>query len=132
LLVRSMMADLGDEERLASGVDRTGLLYAIVNGTVKLGFALAAGVFVLLARLGFDPKVHSAGGDAALVALYVYAPAILGLLVSAIMLRYPLDAAAHAQIRRQLEARDAATPVDPEPKPDAHAVFPAAAPRPAD
>ncbi|MBC7670357.1 MAG: MFS transporter, partial [Gemmatimonadaceae bacterium] len=37
LLVRSMMADIGDEERLASGVDRTGLLYAVVNGTVKLG-----------------------------------------------------------------------------------------------
>jgi hypothetical protein len=33
LLVRAMMADIGDEERLASGVDRTGLLYAIVNGT---------------------------------------------------------------------------------------------------
>jgi GPH family glycoside/pentoside/hexuronide:cation symporter len=132
LLVRAMMADIGDEERLITGVDRTGLLYAIVNGTVKLGFALAAGVFVLLERFGFDPKVHSQSGDAALVALYVYAPALLGVLVSAIMLRYPLDAARHAQIRRQLEARDAAAPADPEPKPDVHAAFPTAAPRPAD
>jgi GPH family glycoside/pentoside/hexuronide:cation symporter len=65
LLVRSMMADIGDEERLASGVDRTGLLYAIVNGTVKLGYALAIGVFLLLSWLGFDPKVPSAQGDTA-------------------------------------------------------------------
>jgi len=128
LLVRAMMADIGDEERLATGVDRTGLLYAIVNGTVKLGFALAIGVFLLLAQMGFDPKVPSAAGDAALVALYAYAPAVLGVLVSAIMLRYPLDAARHAEIRRQLEARDAAVPADPELKPDAHAAFPAAAP----
>jgi Na+/melibiose symporter-like transporter len=62
LLVRSMMADIGDEERLNTGVDRTGLLYAIVNGTVKLGFALAIGVFLVLEKLGFDPKIPSAAG----------------------------------------------------------------------
>jgi MazG family protein len=74
LLVRSMMADLGDEERLASGVDRTGLLYAIVNGTVKLGYALAIGVFIVLAKLGFDPKVPSAQGDTALIASTPWRP----------------------------------------------------------
>ena len=31
VLVRSMMADIGDEERLESGVDKTGLLYAIAR-----------------------------------------------------------------------------------------------------
>ena len=119
LLVRSMMADLGDEERLASGVDRTGLLYAIVNGTVKLGYALAIGVFILLAKLGFDPKVPSAQGDLALIVLYGVAPAVLALLVCAIILRYPLDATAHAEIRRQLDERDAAEPL-PSPSPEPH------------
>jgi GPH family glycoside/pentoside/hexuronide:cation symporter len=119
LLVRSMMADLGDEERLASGVDRTGLLYAIVNGTVKLGYALAIGVFLLLAQLGFDPKVPSAQGDTALIVLYAVAPAALGLLVCAVILRYPLDATAHAEIRRQLDERDAAEPL-PSPSPEPH------------
>ncbi len=128
LLVRSMMADLGDEERLASGVDRTGLLYAVVNGTVKLGYALAVGVFLLLARLGFDPKVPSAQGDAALIGLYAVTPAVLGLLVCAIILRYPLDATAHAEIRRQLDARDAAEPL-PSPSPEPH-VAPLVAPKP--
>lgn len=129
LLVRSMMADIGDEERLHSGVDRTGLLYAIVNGTVKLGFALAIGVFLLLAWLGFDPKIPSAQGDMALITMYAVAPAALGLLVCAIILRYPLDAAAHAEIRRQLDARDAAEPL-PSPSPEPH-VSPLLTPKPA-
>lgn len=129
LLVRSMMADIGDEERLHSGVDRTGLLYAVVNGTVKLGYALAIGVFLVLSWLGFDPKVPSAQGDTALIALYAAAPALLGLLVCAIILRYPLDATAHAEIRRQLDERDAAEPLS-SPSPEPH-VAPLAAPRPA-
>ena len=108
LLVRSMMADIGDEERLNTGVDRTGLLYAIVNGTVKLGFALAIGVFLVLEKLGFDPKIPSAQGDTALIVLYTAVPAVLGVLVSIIIVRYPLDAKRHAEIRAQLDARDAA------------------------
>ncbi|AYV48073.1 MFS transporter [Caulobacter flavus] len=108
LLVRSMMADIGDEERLNTGVDRTGLLYAIVNGTVKLGFALAIGVFLVLEKLGFDPKIPSAQGDTALIVLYTVVPAALGVLVSVIIVRYPLDAKRHAEIRAKLDARDAA------------------------
>ncbi|MBO9709438.1 MAG: MFS transporter [Caulobacter sp.] len=129
LLVRSMMADIGDEERLISGVDRTGLLYAIVNGTVKLGYALAIGVFIVLGKLGFDPKAPSAQGDTALIALYAILPAVLGLLVCAIILRYRLDAKAHAEIRRQLDERDAAEPL-PSSSPEPH-VSPLVAPRPA-
>ncbi len=120
LLVRSMMADIGDEERLASGADRTGLLYALVNGTVKLGHALAIGSFPLLALLGFDPKLPTALGDAALIALYAVVPAAMGLVVAAVMLRYPLDATRVAEIQRQLAARDAATPSPHQPKPDSH------------
>jgi GPH family glycoside/pentoside/hexuronide:cation symporter len=129
LLVRSMMADIGDEERLHGGVDRTGLLYAIVNGTVKLGYALAIGVFVVLERLGFDPKVPSAQGDTALICLYAVAPAVLCLVVCVTILRYPLDATAHAEIRRQLDARDTVEPL-PSPSPEPH-VSPLVSPKPA-
>jgi Na+/melibiose symporter-like transporter len=108
VLVRSMMADIGDEERLESGVDKTGLLYAIVTGTVKLGYALAVAVFIALGWMGFDPKVPTPEGDAALIGLYAFAPAALGLVVAAIMMRYPLDATRLAEIQRQLAARDAA------------------------
>ena len=123
LLVRSMMADIGDEERLQSGVDKTGLLYAIVTGTVKLGYALAVGVFIVLGWMGFDPKTQTPAGDAALIGLYAFAPAGLGLLVAAIMLRYPLDANRVAEIQRQLAARDAATESrTPAAEADPHAV----------
>jgi Na+/melibiose symporter-like transporter len=118
LLVRAMMADIGDEERLASGADRTGLLYAIVNGTVKLGHAFAIGAFPLLALFGFDPKSPTATGETALIALYAIVPAAMGLVVAAVMLRYPLDATRVAEIQRQLAARDAATPSPHEPEPD--------------
>ncbi len=123
LLVRAMMADIGDEERLATGVDKTGLLYAIVTGTVKLGYALAVGVFIILGELGFDPKTPTAAGDAALVGLYAFAPAALGLVVAAVMMRYPLDANRLAEIQRQLAARDAAeASSQPATQPDPHAV----------
>lgn len=119
VLVRAMMADIGDEERLTSGVDRTGLLYAILTGTVKMGYALAIGAFPVLQWLGFDPKVPSVSGDTALIAMYAVVPAAMGLVVAAIMLRYPLDAARVAEIQRQLAARDAArggaSEAEPEP-----------------
>jgi Na+/melibiose symporter-like transporter len=123
LLVRAMMADIGDEERLETGVDKTGLLYAIVTGTLKLGYALAVGVFIILGALGFDPKTPTAAGDAALVGLYAFAPAILGVVVAAVMMRYPLDANRLAEIQRQLAARDAAAGAQPSPaEPDPHAL----------
>lgn len=122
LLVRAMMADISDEERLASGADRTGLLYALVSGTVKLGHALAIGAFPVLALLGFDPKQPTATGETALIALYSVVPAVMGLVVAAVMLRYPLDATRVADIQRQLSERDASVPTSPEPEPDPHAL----------
>ncbi|NQE61105.1 MFS transporter [Caulobacter sp. RHG1] len=127
LLVRAMMADIGDEERLQSGVDKTGLLYAIATGTLKLGYALAVGVFILLGALGFDPKTPTPAGDAALVGLYSFAPAVLGLVVAAVMMRYPLDANRLAEIQRQLAARDAAAGAEPPAEPGPNVILPAPA-----
>ena len=112
-LLRSMLADVGDEERLVSGADRTGLLYAILAGTAKLGYALAVGItFVALDALGFnaggggDPRAGMMG----LQALFVIAPAVLGLLAAWVCFGYPLDAARHAEIREQLALRDLPPP----------------------
>lgn len=129
MLVRSMMADIGDEERLESGVDRTGLLYAIVTGTLKLGYALAIGVFPVLAWLGFDPKTPTAAGDTALTMFYAIVPAVMGVLVAVIMLRYPLDAERLAEIQRQLAARDSAetNTASPAVQTESHAPFSAPA-----
>lgn len=117
-LVRAMMADYADEERLESGADRTGLLFAILTGTVKVGSALAVSTMIVLAFLGFsaeNPAASTAGGMQALQAFYAFAPGIVGLLAACCMIGYPLTEERHAEIRAKLSERDAAvTPVVPE------------------
>jgi glycoside/pentoside/hexuronide:cation symporter, GPH family len=108
LLLRAMMADAGDEIRLDTGIDRTGLLYALVACTNKLGSALAVGItYPLLSAAGF-----SASGDgdpnqglAALSAIYVAAPVTLCLLAAFLMTGYRLGPQRHAEILAALEAR---------------------------
>ena len=113
LLLRSMMVDYGDEERLTTGVDRTGLLFAILTGTVKIGSALAVTSLILLGALGFD--AHTAANSTplsmmGLQALYAFVPGIVGLLAAAVMIGYPLTEARHAEILRQLGEKDGALP----------------------
>jgi Na+/melibiose symporter-like transporter len=125
LLLRSMMADYGDEERLYSGQDRIGLLFAILTGTVKIGTALAATSLIALGALGFsgsDPSASSPISTQALQALYAFAPGILGLMAAAVMIGYPLTEEKHAEILRKLGDRDAAQP-PPQPE-DVAAVQP--------
>jgi GPH family glycoside/pentoside/hexuronide:cation symporter len=121
-LLRSMLADVGDEEKLATGADRTGLLYAVLAGTAKVGYALAVGItFLALDVLGFNAQ---GGGDpqagmAGLQALFVIAPAVLGLLAAWVCFGYPLDANRHAEIQDELARRDAIPPAGAELDPDA-------------
>ncbi|MFZ5669800.1 MAG: MFS transporter [Pseudomonadota bacterium] len=118
LLLRSMMADYSDEERLASGKDRTGLLYAILTGTAKIGGALAVSSGLLLEALGFNastPAASTAVSMQGLMLLYALAPGLIGLLAAAVMIGYPLTEAKHAETLRRLGERDGAQPpVTPE------------------
>lgn len=109
-LLRSMMADAGDEDRLEDGLDRTGLLSALFSGTNKLGSALAPGLtFIALQAFGFSPAAAAQPASAllGLRLLYVWSPLILGVGCAAMILRHPLTQARHAQIRDALAARDA-------------------------
>jgi Na+/melibiose symporter-like transporter len=106
VLLRAMMADVGDEERLKSGVDRTGLLYAMLTGATKVGAAVAVGVtFIGLDLAGFK----AAGGNSAnallgLQLLFLALPAALSVWAAVILFRYPLDAERHAAVRAALDA----------------------------
>lgn len=133
LLLRSMMADYGDQERLASGRDRIGLLYSILTGTAKVGSALAICSGFFLDGLGFDaknPALSTPLSITGLQGLYAVVPGAIGLLAAACMIRYPLGEAQHAEILRQLEERDAAMP-PPQPE-DTVALQPDVLPRPAE
>ena len=109
LLLRAMLADVGDEVRLVGGADRTGLLYSIFTGTRKIADMLAILTFVILARLGFEA---SAAGNSqqslmGLQLLFVGLPSVIAVLAAFVVLRYPLDARRHAEIRAALERRAA-------------------------
>ena len=107
-LLRAIMADVGDEERMESGQEKTGLLYSLVTAVSKLGYALSVGItFIALDLVGFVPEVGAANTPQALWGvqfLYVGTPVILGLLGAALIWRFPLDVRRHGEIRDRLEA----------------------------
>ena len=106
LLSRSMMADAGDKETLDSGEDRTGLLYAVLNSSTKVGSALAVGLtFVGLDLAGFKPAgAHNTPGALmGLALLFLVAPAVLNLMGAALLLGYPLTVGRYAEIRAALD-----------------------------
>lgn len=111
ILLRAMVADISDEERLASGVDRSALLFGLLHGAVKIGSA--AGVFVSAMALelaGFRAELGADNAPQALTALtigFALAPAVLGVCAAIVISGHKLDNAAHDAIRRQLEERDA-------------------------
>ncbi len=110
-LLRSILADVADADRLRNGADRTGLLYAILTTTGKFGYAIPVGAtFWLLSAVGFDPApgaANSAVALDALIAMYIGLPATIMLCMAWLMWRWPHDAVEHARVQSALAARDA-------------------------
>jgi Na+/melibiose symporter-like transporter len=109
-LLRAMMADVSDEVRLDGGIDRTGLLYALLSGTVKIGSAVAVSVtFPVLELMGFRAAVSgSTSGLAGLAGMFTLVPAGLALAASGVIAGFSLTEKRHAEIRDALVARDLA------------------------
>ena len=111
LLTRAMMADIADEVRLETGVDRMGVLFSLLSLTTKLGYAISIGCLPLLALLGYDDKPGVHNSDQALLYLQIVFVALPTLLLAAssLVLRgYPLGPKRHAEIRAALDARETA------------------------
>ena len=109
LMLRSIVSDIADHHRLATGEDRVGLYFSVFSISVKLGGALAVGIALpLVASFGFDPKaaVNSPAALHGLLFVFALGPALAHAVAAALMLGFPLDAKRHSVIRRQLEARD--------------------------
>jgi GPH family glycoside/pentoside/hexuronide:cation symporter len=112
LLIRAMVADVGDDVRLQTGKERVSLLYAMVTSTQKIGGAITVGVpLMVLDRVGYNAAVGAHNTPQAIHALemcFVFAPVIFVTLGGVVLMGYKLDANRHAEIRRQLDERDAA------------------------
>jgi Na+/melibiose symporter-like transporter len=108
-LPRAMIADVSDVERLDSGVDRTGIFFAVLIGTWKVGQALSVGMaFWALDFVGFSPAPGAVNGEHAmsgLITLYTLIPAALSLAAVLVIWNFPLTAERHAKVREELEAR---------------------------
>ena len=111
LLVRAMVADVGDELRLKTGKEQTGLLYALVTMTQKFGSSITVAiVFPVLAFVGYNAKDGAINTEAAIRGLetcYLFAPIALVLVGGACFFGYKLDRERHADIRAQLDAQAA-------------------------
>ncbi|TAL33374.1 MAG: MFS transporter [Phenylobacterium sp.] len=112
VLTRAMTADVADEMRLKQGKERGGLLYALTTLTNKLagGFGIAL-TFWVLSRTGYDPKLGAANTPEAIQSLmlvFVIGPVAFVSIGALSLLGYGLTAERAAEVRRQLDAREAA------------------------
>lgn len=134
VMVRAITADIGDELRLEGGRDMMGLLYAITSATTKAASALAIFVsFGLLRLVGFQVGAHAANSADKVHGLelaFITGPVVFVLLGGATFLGYRLSAERHADIRRRLDARDAALAPSPVVQATAGGALDAAPPRP--
>jgi Na+/melibiose symporter-like transporter len=112
LLVRAMIADVGDEVRLEQGKERMSLLYSLVTTTTKVGGAITVPVtYGVLAYVGYKPAADAVNTPYAIHGLmmcYIFAPIVFVLAGGLAMLGYKLDARRHAEVRAKLDLRDAA------------------------
>lgn len=115
VMIRAITADIADEIRLDSGREWMGLMYAMTTATSKL--ATAGAIFLtfnVLAAVGYQAKEGSANTPEAIQGLelaYIIGPIVFVMLAGACFIGYRLTAERHAEIRRELDLRDAE--VDP-------------------
>jgi Na+/melibiose symporter-like transporter len=111
LMTSAMMADVGDQVRLEQGKERMALLFAMTGLAAKLSAAAAVIIaYPLLQWLGYQPKAGAHNTPEAinhLQAVFIIGPIFWVMLGGLCFLGWKLDAAKHARIREQLDARDA-------------------------
>ncbi|HEY9218435.1 MAG TPA: MFS transporter [Phenylobacterium sp.] len=109
VLTRAMTADAADELRLDQGKERSGILFALTTLTSKLAGAFSIVlVFNVLDKVGYQPgKPNTPEAIHGLELAYLIGPIVFVMIGGLCFVGYKLGAARHAEIRRELEERDA-------------------------
>lgn len=108
-LLRAMLNDAADVDRLETGLDRNALLQALLTSTQKISYAVpVAIIYPVLSLIGFNPRPGAANSESAILGmtlLFVVSPLILMLAAAWVASRWPLDREAHAKVQAALAAR---------------------------
>jgi glycoside/pentoside/hexuronide:cation symporter, GPH family len=109
LMLRSIVADVADAQRLKTGEECSGLLFSIFNVTSNAAMAISVGIVLpLVGAFGFVPgAANSAPVLDRLHWLFALAPAAGHLCSALLIMRFPLDERRQAEIVRALQERDA-------------------------
>ncbi len=107
LMLRAMVADLADRQRLESGEECAGVLFAVFSISGKAATAAGIGLALpLVAFLGFRPgAVNTPHALLCLKLVFTLGPALAHTASAALIAGFTLDARAHAEIRRALDGR---------------------------
>ena len=106
-LMRSMMADVIDRDRVETGVDRSALYYSMLTLTAKIGLAASVGIiYPMLDLVGFDPA--GINDEATLTGVRVVvasSPTILLFLSAILIWKFPLGRREQEALRARIEAQ---------------------------
>lgn len=108
ILLRAMMADVVDEDELATRARRTGLFFGLLLTTNKIGLVAGPLTYVFLDIAGFNALAHAANSAAALTTLtllFIALPLALFGWAALSLKSYKLDEARQAATRAAIDAR---------------------------
>lgn len=108
MLVRSMMADVVDEDTAKTGGQRSGLFFGLMLTTSKVGLAVGPLAYVVLDMFGFEQALGAANTPTAMLALvllFTGLPFVLNMLAAWWVRDYPLDERRQAELRAEIAAR---------------------------
>lgn len=111
-LMRAMLADVIDADRLQTGADQTGLYSAVLTTATKLSYAVPIGViYPYLSWIGFNGAPDAVNTPAALAGMaymFALAPVLFMGAAALVAWGWPHDREAHERVHGALVATDVA------------------------